>query len=53
MEEWLKTFAFRTELNAFPFIITAIGSVLIALITVGLKTSMVAQVNPVETLRSE
>lgn len=53
MDSWLESFAFRMGLNATPFIITAIGSMLIAMITVSLKSMAVANLNPVNTLRSE
>jgi putative ABC transport system permease protein len=53
MDGWLESFAFRMGLNATPFIVTAIGSVLLALITVSLKSMAVANLNPVNTLRSE
>lgn len=53
MDSWLESFAFRMGLNAKPFIFTAIGSVLLAMITVSLKSMAVANLNPVNTLRSE
>jgi putative ABC transport system permease protein len=53
MGSWLETFAFRMGLDATPFVITAIGSVLIAVITVSWKSLAVANLNPVNTLRSE
>ena len=53
MDAWLESFAFRMGLNAKPFIITAIGSVLLAMITVSLKSVVVANLNPLNTLRSE
>ena len=53
MDSWLETVAFRIGLNATPFIMTAIGSVLIAMIAVSLKSISVANLNPVSTLRAE
>jgi putative ABC transport system permease protein len=53
MDSWLNSFAFRIGLNVTPFIVTAIGSVLIAMITVSVKSMSVANLNPVKTLRNE
>lgn len=53
MQQWLKGFAFRIDLDAIPFVITAVGSILIAILTVSLKTMSVANRNPVKTLRTE
>lgn len=53
MDAWLESFAFRIDLNVVPFVITAVGSLLIATITVSMKSVSVANINPVNTLRSE
>ncbi len=53
MDKWLETFAFRIGLNATPFLITAIGSALIAMITVSIKSLNVASANPVNSLRND
>jgi putative ABC transport system permease protein len=53
MNQWLESFAFRIDLNALPFIIAAIGSVLIAIVSVSVKSISVANTNPVDTLRTE
>jgi putative ABC transport system permease protein len=53
MHQWLKTFAFHIELNAIPFIIAAIGSICLAVITVSVKSMSVANTNPIHSLRTE
>ncbi len=53
MREWLQTFAFHIELNAIPFIVTAIGSVCVATATVSVKCMSVANTNPIHSLRTE
>ncbi|HZY81666.1 MAG TPA: ABC transporter permease [Cyclobacteriaceae bacterium] len=52
-EKWLGTFAYRSELPISMFIITAIGVLLIALITVGMQAIKTARINPAVTLKSE
>ncbi|HZY82796.1 MAG TPA: ABC transporter permease [Cyclobacteriaceae bacterium] len=53
MNGWLQTFAFHIPLNAIPFIITGIGAVLIAVVTVSWRTIRVARENPIKSLRDE
>jgi putative ABC transport system permease protein len=53
MRGWLQTFAFHIPLNAIPFIVTGVGAVLIALITVSWRTIRVARENPIKSLRDE
>ena len=53
MRQWLQTFAYHIDLGAVPFIITAIGSICIAIITVSVKCMSVANTNPIISLRSE
>jgi putative ABC transport system permease protein len=53
MNEWLKNFAYRTDLNAFLFIGTAAGALLVAFITASYHCIKVARSNPVKALRHE
>ena len=53
MDAWLKNFAFHISLGALPFIITGISALLIAVVTVSLKSIGIAGTNPVEVLRTE
>ena len=53
MDGWLADFPFRIALNPFIFIVSAIGTLLIALLTVGYQSMRAARRNPVENLRCE
>jgi putative ABC transport system permease protein len=51
--KWLQNFAFRTPVQVYVFILTALVTVLIALCTVGYHSIKIAITNPVKSLRSE
>ncbi len=53
MHDWLNNFAYRVNITVWVFVLAIIGSVVIALITVGYKSVRAAMVNPVRSLRSE
>ncbi|MES1222683.1 MAG: FtsX-like permease family protein, partial [Bacteroidota bacterium] len=53
MHNWLQDFAYRIHISWFVFIITAITTLLIAMITVSFQVIKVATANPVKSLRSE
>lgn len=53
MHSWLDNFASRTSLGAGIFIFTIGGSLLIAWITVGLRTIKTAMTNPLHAIRTE
>ena len=50
---WLKSFAFRIDLEWWYFAGAGLVALLIAWFTVGLQTVKAARVNPVECLRDE
>ena len=50
---WLENFAYRMELSLWYFVMSALITLLIAWITVGLQTFKAANLNPVESLRNE
>jgi putative ABC transport system permease protein len=50
---WLEKFAYRTGINPFLLAFTAVGAVLIALLTVGYHSIKVATANPADNLRYE
>ncbi|HYG20920.1 MAG TPA: ABC transporter permease [Ohtaekwangia sp.] len=52
-DQYLGTYAFHTELNAWLFIFPAIGILLLSLFTVGYQSARAAMGNPVNSLRSE
>lgn len=51
--EWLSGFSYRTTLNAWMFVVTALTAILVAFITVSFQTVRAANANPVESLRNE
>ena len=53
MEKWLASFAFRIEIGYAVFILAAVLSLGVALLTVSFQTIRAALSNPVDTLRSE
>lgn len=50
---WLRSFAYRTHPRAGAFILTAVLSLAVALLTVGFQAGKAALANPVESLRYE
>ena len=53
MNKWLQTFAYKTPLSWWIFVLAALVTILIALITVSFKALKAAVANPVESLRAE
>ncbi len=53
MSKWLEGYAYRIDLNLWFFVVAGLLAVLIALMTVGVKTIKAAIQNPVESLRTE
>ena len=53
MKSWLADFPYRIEITAWIFILTAIGSLLIAFLTVSFHAIKAAVSNPVKSLRTE
>ena len=53
MYNWLQNFAFRTALSWWLFVLAALITFGIALITVGAKAIKAAMANPIKSLRSE
>jgi putative ABC transport system permease protein len=52
-QQWLKDFAYRTNLGIELFILAAIVALLIAFITIWVRVIRAATVNPVKSLRTE
>ena len=50
---WLENFAYKMELSLWYFVLSAIITLVIAWITVGLQTYKAASLNPVESLRND
>jgi len=53
MHNWLQHYEYRTNISIWVFLITAIGAILITLITVSFQAIKAALANPVKSLRSE
>ncbi len=53
MKEWLKDFAFRTNLSIWIFVIAALIILVISLITVSFQSVKAALMNPVDAIRQE
>ena len=51
--EWLSTFPYRTSLTLTVFLITFLGALLIALLTVSFQSMKAALANPVKSLQDE
>jgi putative ABC transport system permease protein len=53
LNRWLQSFAYRTNITAMAFLLAAIFSFLIALLTVSYQALKAATANPVKSLRYE
>jgi putative ABC transport system permease protein len=53
MEEWLQKYVYRIDLSVWTFLLTCMGALLIALITVSYHSVRSAIANPIKSLRSE
>ena len=53
MNKWLQNFAYKTPLSWWIFVLAALITFGIALITVSIKAIKAAMANPVESLRTE
>jgi len=50
---WLNGFAYRMELNVWPFLLTLLITMIITLLTVSIQSVKVAKANPVDALKYE
>ena len=53
MQKWLQGFAYRYELTPWPFLLSAVLTLVIALMTVSFQAFKAAIVDPVQVLRHE
>jgi putative ABC transport system permease protein len=53
MQKWLQNFAFRIGISPLMFVLTAIGTLAIALLSVSFRTIKAAQANPIDSIRYE
>ena len=52
-EWWLEGFAYRTDITAWIFIMSAVISLIVAFMTMSFRTVRAAQSDPVKSLRYE
>jgi putative ABC transport system permease protein len=53
MKSWLQNFAYRTPMSVWVFVLAALATFIIALLTVSFKAVSAARANPTKSLRSE
>ena len=53
MHKWLLGYRYRTEITWWIFAVTALGAMVITLLTVSYQSIKAALANPVKSLRSE
>jgi putative ABC transport system permease protein len=53
MNKWLQDFAYRTEINSQVFVLAALITTCIALLTISFKSIKAATANPIKSLRTE
>jgi putative ABC transport system permease protein len=53
MHDWLKSYAYRTDISWTVFALSGVAALLIALVTVSVITIRAAMVNPIRSLRTE
>ena len=53
MNEWVRKYTYRTELSWWIFALTAVGALLITLMTVSYQAIKAALIDPVKSLRAE
>ncbi|WP_143960304.1 FtsX-like permease family protein [Litoribacter populi] len=53
MQNWLREFEFRIQIDVWTFVIAGVGTLLIAAITIGYQVLRVAYLNPVLSLKAE
>lgn len=51
--QWLRSFAYRAEINGWIFIAAALIVIIISFLTIGIQTIKAATANPVKSLRRE
>jgi len=53
MKQWLAGFAYRTDLSWTVFLISAVATIGIALLTISLQSVKAAVANPIASLKTE
>ncbi len=53
VQKWLEDFAYTTSINALPFVLSIIGALALAILTVSYQSIKVSAENPVKALKME
>ncbi|RZK43142.1 MAG: FtsX-like permease family protein [Pedobacter sp.] len=53
VSRWLAAYEYRVSISALPFIIAALLSIIVALLTVSIQSVKVAKANPIDALKYE
>ena len=53
MHKWLQNFAFRIGISPLMFVLTALGTLAIAFLSVSFRAIKAAQANPIDSIRYE
>jgi uncharacterized membrane protein YidH (DUF202 family) len=53
IQEWMQSFAYKTSISWWVFLSSGLGMVVVALAVIGTRTYRAANINPVESLRTE
>jgi ABC-type lipoprotein release transport system permease subunit len=53
MHKWLQTYTYRINISVWVFVLAAVSTMLISVITVSFQAVKAALANPVKSLRSE
>jgi putative ABC transport system permease protein len=53
VREWLTTFAYRVELNYLPFVLVAVASVFVVIVSAGYSAWKSGRMNPVDVIKME
>lgn len=53
MDQWLDSFAYKTDINALTFVFSGLAALTIAFVTVSYQSIKAAIVNPVKSLKDE
>jgi putative ABC transport system permease protein len=52
-KKWLETFAYRIDMPILPFVLSALVTILVTIITVSVQARKAVKANPVDALKYE
>ncbi|RYD75309.1 MAG: ABC transporter permease [Sphingobacteriales bacterium] len=53
IKKWLETFAYRIDLSVLPFLVSALFTILLTVVTVSIQAKKAVKANPVDALKYE